>query len=125
MNITYTSREIHDMVTEIISLHKKSIETLHSLSYDLKGADLKSSEKSVAELIENSDLIQQKNKEAAVDVAFLIKLNQRAESFKKEESIVTHSTSTQTTHYPYMATLEDQYQQIDLLDEEYKGALIS
>ena len=125
MDITYKSHDIHEMATEIITLHKSSIETVNALSYQLKEADLKSSETSVLSLIETLKLIQEKNDQAAKAVTFLINLTQWAEDLKKEESIVTHSTSTQTTHYPYMATLEDQYQQIDLLDEEYKGALIS
>ena len=127
MDITYKSHDIHKMATEIITLHKSSIETINSLSYQLKEADLKSSETSVLSLIETSKLIQEKNDQAAKAVTFLINLTQWAEDLKKEQSKVAPATTTQTTRtsqYPYMATLEDPYHHVDLLDEEYKGAQV-
>ena len=127
MDITYKSHAIHEMATEIITLHKSSIETVNALSYQLKDADLKSSETSVLSLIEISKLIHEKNDEVAKAVSFLIKLTQWAEDLQKEETTEVHPTTTQTTRatqYSYMATLEDPYQHVDLLDEEYKGAHI-
>ena len=123
MDITYKSHAIHEMATEIITLHKSSIETVNALSYQLKDADLKSSETSVLSLIETSRLIQEKNDKAAKAVAFLINLTQWAEDLKKEQATTAPHTTTQTTRtsqYPYMAALEDPYQHVDLLDEEYR-----
>ena len=127
MDITYKSHDIHEMATEIITLHKSSIETVNALSYQLKEADLKSSETSVLKLIETLKLIHEKNDKAAKAVTFLINLTQWAEDLKKEQTKVAPSLTTQTTRtsqYPYMATLEDPYQYVDLLDEEYKGAQV-
>ena len=128
MNITYTSDDIHDMVSEIESLHRKSVETLNALRVQLKGADLNSSETSALSLIEISKLILQKNQDAENKVQFLIKLTQRAKELEAEEVADDGPSTTQTTfrntYQPYMATLEDPYQQyqqpVDLLDEEYQ-----